>query len=795
MKKNQKGFTIVEMIVAIAILAVIGTGVTSLLVSGANNYKKQRQDIDLQYEAQLTINQLQDMIISTTKALNFDVNGDSSEKTFTISDKSSCYEIVWKKSDNRLYYTKYTLSQDASGVVSKTADASADNVLMTQYIDSFDIDLSDAVSRNVVKFNLNFVKDDKSYHTTHNVTLRNKVLINDVDYLKKVVEDPEDDTPQADEVQILQSGNVIESVFNYQMYPTNNSIQFTARVLAKEDATRMPSQDVTWQISGMKSSDTSVTPNGLVILGDDETGPLSLTAISVEDPSVSKTIQIVLLPAKKIEFVGVEEVNSKGEPSPINELHTGDKFYLKPIILIDGVRDPQYSDYEWVIEDKNTASYSKNRNVFTATGQPGDTIVIYAKCTDPYYPDLRTPDWKKTIIDDVSIDVTADKAEVCRGDSVTFTATVSNLTDYNVSWSWKIYSGSMDVTNSVREFFEVVPVGDKLQVFVKTTLIGEQEYTIRATGTLDYKGLSDSADCKIITSKGEFFFLTTKDDSYDVITLDIGVGFHPSGDGVFVAVSNEELEKRITISNTGDVQWWVTKEIWNPATGMEGFQAIRDTSYDVISASPRLVQEYVVSISTPKTTGTRYLYPYIVNENQNAGYFNKNYIYGNGKYYIVVNIHPDNVYASPTDKYTIDPKYIPTISAKDLEAKLEKEGVTDVSDGGVWYNKKYGTLYPDYRNTWDSYKACEAVGNKRWYTPACWGSAYCFWEYVDSNGDKQIRAAILKNQQPKTWVPTNPTLWMWADNIGCNGCIFQLVGERWVRVIEQNGTYALSQYK
>ena len=787
MFKNQdnKGFTLVEGIIAFAILSVIGASVASFLVSGATNYTKQRHDIDLQYEAQLTINQLQDMIISTTKALNFDDKG--TEKVFAISDSTGSYEIVWKESDKCLYYSRYNFSVAPSGVVNKVVDPSANEVLMTQYIKDFDVDLAEAKSRRVVKFILDFETDtkDKNYHTTHNVTLRNKVLINDVEYIKKISEDPELPPAQADRVQILQNGNVIDSTFTYNMYPTNNSIQFTARVLAVENSLRLPSQDVTWTLTGQKSAGTSVTPNGLVILGDDEKAtvsePLYLTATAVNEPYPSKTIQIILVPAKVIEFIDIWEVDSSGEnriDTPY--FHTGDKFYLKPVVTVDGVIDPDYKEYEWEY-DKDIVSYSKKRNVFTVIGQPGQEIKIRAVSTSYKYPDLVSPYWVKPIVDDVSIKVTADKSEIRRGEMVGFTATVENLEDYNLSWAIKIYSGSNDVTLSMGQYFETTYLASKVNVHVNTQLPTDGDYIIKAIGSIDYKGLSDSDQCKVVDNDGEFFFLTTPDDSVDVITLDVGTNFQPNGDGGFVVsdakdqiteylTENHPNHQQTYAAQNGNLTWLVTEKKWVPSMGDINEYVVSDVIADINIKEISNAAWQHKAILTFRTLGkgTVYLYPYVKvrdeyvwSQEKGTEHIVEWEVWGEGKYYMVLNIHENNTWRKNESTAFA---YIP------IESKVYHKG----SDG-KYTTEEFGKM---------------EVG-ERYFTPVCWGYAIEYNVVETESGETVVRAKGVCKQQPADW---DPETWTGHDD-KLNFEWYQLTGNQWRQATYNNGQNVYKEYK
>ena len=67
-----------------------------------------------------------------------------------------------------------------------------------------------------------------------------------------------------------------------------------------------PSQQVVWKLTGATSSDTRVTPNGLVFVGKDEqSNMLVLTAYSQKTPEVYGEAIIDVVPA---DTPGVDEV-------------------------------------------------------------------------------------------------------------------------------------------------------------------------------------------------------------------------------------------------------------------------------------------------------------------------------------------------------------------------------------------------------------------------------------------------------------------------------------------------------
>lgn len=184
MKKNNHGFTLIELIVAIAIFMIVSTVVFQFVVTAANSYQRQSRDVELQYEAQLTMNQLQDMLVDANKGVSYTFNsagnylltdneiGDTvvSDKRLTIYNKDKYFIIQWNASEQKLVYSEYRWDEDQW---KKTAD----QVLMADYIGEFSVDLSKYEQNQSVTLDIMFV-NQKEYHITQGVTLRNCVVIN-----------------------------------------------------------------------------------------------------------------------------------------------------------------------------------------------------------------------------------------------------------------------------------------------------------------------------------------------------------------------------------------------------------------------------------------------------------------------------------------------------------------------------------------------------------------------------------------------------------------------------------------
>ena len=97
MRENQKGFTIIEVLIATVILSIVVLTVCAFIMVGSKSYAAGNSDINVQQESQLALNQMSDVVIDTTRSVNYvgyDASGNTqkalkdAEFTFTPEDKS-----------------------------------------------------------------------------------------------------------------------------------------------------------------------------------------------------------------------------------------------------------------------------------------------------------------------------------------------------------------------------------------------------------------------------------------------------------------------------------------------------------------------------------------------------------------------------------------------------------------------------------------------------------------------------------------------------------------------------------
>lgn len=268
--RKNSGFTLVELVIVMAIMGILGLAVAGFIGTSTKQYKYASKDVDLQYEAQLTMNQIGDLIIDAQKGVKYEpatvaapvevasanpeagyvatasaeegqAEEASSEETSSdskliIYNKDCTYNIIYRPSEHKIYLRKDTLDP-ATGVVK--ADGQGKESLMAENVTGFTPDLSEAESKNSVGIVVDFKAGDKKYTSKQNFTMRNKVPTGaDVEYVAPV---------EPISVHIYYGGrDVSGQSISYVRRDNSNVLEFTSKILGGNN----PSQEVIWSYTG-----------------------------------------------------------------------------------------------------------------------------------------------------------------------------------------------------------------------------------------------------------------------------------------------------------------------------------------------------------------------------------------------------------------------------------------------------------------------------------------------------------------------------------------------------------------
>lgn len=313
--RKNSGFTLVELVIVMAIMGILGLAVVGFIGTSTKQYKYASKDVDLQYEAQLTMNQIGDLIIDAQKGVKYEPatvaapvevasaapeagyiatasaeeasseeassEETSSDSKLIIYNKDCTYNIIYRPSEHKIYLRKDTLDP-ATGAVK--ADGQGKESLMAENVTGFTTDLSEAESKNSVGIVVDFKAGDKKYTSKQNFTMRNKVPTGaDVEYVAPA--EPEG-------IRIYYKGkDVTNGTVYYEMKKTNNNLKFTDKILGG----KYDSKNVTWNHSGTKNGG-NFNANGDVynveLMDNETTDQFVITVTSKDDTSLTAKVTV-----------------------------------------------------------------------------------------------------------------------------------------------------------------------------------------------------------------------------------------------------------------------------------------------------------------------------------------------------------------------------------------------------------------------------------------------------------------------------------------------------------------------
>lgn len=203
---NNKGYSLVELLVAIAILSIVVGAVIGFFMYVTKFYHSGNAESDLQNEAQLTMTQLETLVVNANQGVGLDpalppsqTSGDEMfvyNRFMNETTGVASYQVTHIYTDNKkLKYCYMDYKRDPSGVYTLTGDKKNPQTL-SDYVENFSVDVSKLLSNNSIHFSIDFkTRGNREYKTGNTVLLRNKVLDktngNADDYFKESVQEDE----------------------------------------------------------------------------------------------------------------------------------------------------------------------------------------------------------------------------------------------------------------------------------------------------------------------------------------------------------------------------------------------------------------------------------------------------------------------------------------------------------------------------------------------------------------------------------------------------------------------------
>lgn len=195
--KDNRGLTLVELLITVTILALVVAGAATFMLAGSKSFAKGSADSNVQGEAELAVNQIEDLIIDVNGGVNF--TDDTAASTLTMyhveADASTGVAVnkkrtvKWDKSDNNIYSSEWFVEKDGSGAYVETTKV-YDAQLLAENVTDFNVDLSDKYTETakdgtdieivrsvVIRVDCLDGTGKATYATTPTITLRNRLMI------------------------------------------------------------------------------------------------------------------------------------------------------------------------------------------------------------------------------------------------------------------------------------------------------------------------------------------------------------------------------------------------------------------------------------------------------------------------------------------------------------------------------------------------------------------------------------------------------------------------------------------
>lgn len=396
MRKNQKGFTLVELIIAVAILSVVTLAVCGFIVVGSRSYTSANTDIMLQQDAQLALNQMSDVIIDTTESISYsglvggsmqavlkdsEFSGEVTDKCLTVVNKNPepddlnqnpSYWFYYSKDDETIYFNEVKLydgiadpvaGPTESEIKDKFDAASTDKAVLVEHVTDFSVDVSQFEQNRVVMLALTFENGNRMYSTSNNVTVRNRIAINNITV---------GPMKRADEF-------VINAPDSITLEP-GESYTFTGLKVNGEDAA---AGSIKWSLLGEEKNGTTISESGTVTIGPGETRKNFTVVATRAEFADSRSTKEVTVQVKRVTDVSLTCAQSSvksGDTITINATAVGN--YLG--IQCDGCPDSPAIDRDvtdWKATNSTKSSEQARKLEITIVSGLTDTDEVVIEAT------------------------------------------------------------------------------------------------------------------------------------------------------------------------------------------------------------------------------------------------------------------------------------------------------------------------------------------------------------------------------------------------------------------------------
>lgn len=203
-ERNDKGLTLIELLVALAIVSVVVSLAFGLIIHTVRIYTRGNNESVVQNDAQLTMAQLESLVLNANMGIGLDpdsaspdnknlylyyrdyeqtsynVKADGTDEENTEKIQYQALHIYLDPQKGLSYCTrtcKYKADNSSGTVVNKMemSDDKKNPQVLSKYVKDFSVDLSQLEDKSEMKVTLKFDHRGQNYESTNSIMLRNKV--------------------------------------------------------------------------------------------------------------------------------------------------------------------------------------------------------------------------------------------------------------------------------------------------------------------------------------------------------------------------------------------------------------------------------------------------------------------------------------------------------------------------------------------------------------------------------------------------------------------------------------------
>lgn len=326
---NNKGFTLIEMIVAVSIIAIFTGVVLRFVTTGSNLFRNTSNTAKVQMETQETFDKIEDIIIDANRRLSYGetshifqvssfdeqvarkssgtaklaaLKAASSAGNSTSEDENVRDYIIWNQSEEEIRYI-HAEKTDGKWKNSNTSSSDSHGDILATGVTYFQADVSKVISDHIVNFTLRTRKGTKEVETVHSVSLRNNLNFDyspDEPFDNPTIDppdNPEPDNPNpggtdpkpisvlADKTKIL-----IAAGASYDLNKNN-----TYKVFYNDNSTSSVG-NLSWSVNGCTYAD--ISSSGVLSVqassGTADTGTVTVTVTDTDHNNVYCILEVFI---------------------------------------------------------------------------------------------------------------------------------------------------------------------------------------------------------------------------------------------------------------------------------------------------------------------------------------------------------------------------------------------------------------------------------------------------------------------------------------------------------------------